>query len=55
MHLMHEIREGLDDDTEAALINLDQSKAFNKVDHLFLATVLGDCQISTGVPQMEIY
>ncbi len=28
------------DDTEAALINLDQSKAFDRVDHRFLAAVL---------------
>ena len=28
------------DSIEAALINLDQSKAFNRVDHRFLASVL---------------
>ena len=37
---MCEVLEGLEDDTEAALINLDQSKAFDKVDHRFLATVM---------------
>ena len=40
LHLVHEVLEGLKDDTEAALINLDQSKAFDRVDHLFLVTVL---------------
>ena len=40
LHLVREILEGLKDDTEAALINLDQSKAFNGVDHRFLATIL---------------
>ena len=37
---MREILEGLEDDTEAALINLDKSKAFGRVDHRFLVTVL---------------
>ena len=32
--------EGIKDDTEAVLISLDQSKAFDRVDHRFLATVL---------------
>ena len=40
LHLIREVREGIKDDTEAALINLDQSKAFDRVDHRFLATVL---------------
>ena len=34
------MQEGLEDGTEAALINLDQSKSFNRVDHRFLSTVL---------------
>ena len=38
-HLIREIREGLEDDTKAALINLDQSKAFDRLDHRFLASV----------------
>ena len=29
MHLVREILEGLDDDAEATMINLDQSKAFD--------------------------
>ena len=37
---MREILERLVAGTEAALINLDQSKAFDRVDHRFLATVL---------------
>ena len=40
LHLVRQILEGIKDDTEAALINLDQSKAFDRVDHRFLATVL---------------
>ena len=37
---LHLIRKVLEDDTEAALISSDQSKAFDRVDHRFLATVL---------------
>ena len=40
LHLEREVLEELEDGTEAALINLDQSKAFNSIDHRFLATVL---------------
>ena len=40
LHLVHQILEGIEDDTEAALINLDQSKAFDRVDYRFLAAVL---------------
>ena len=40
LHLILEIIEWLEDGTEAALINLDQSKAFGRVDHRFLASVL---------------
>ena len=39
LHLVRQILEGIEDDTEAALINLDQSKAFDRVDHRFLAAV----------------
>ena len=38
--MIREVLEGIEDDTEAALISLDQSKAFDRVDHRFLATVL---------------
>ena len=38
--MIHEVREGIKDGTEATLISLDQSKAFDRVDHRFLATVL---------------
>ena len=38
--MVRNILEGLKDDTKAALINLDQSKAFDGVDYRFLATVL---------------
>ena len=40
LHLIREVLEGIKDDTEAALISLDQSKVFDRVDHRFLATVL---------------
>ena len=40
LHLIREVLEGIKDDTEAALISLDQSKAFDRVDHQFLASVL---------------
>ena len=40
LHLVREIIEGIEDYTEAALISLDHSKAFDRVDHRFLATVL---------------
>ena len=40
LHLIREVIEGIEDDTEATLISLDQSKTFDKVDHRFLATVL---------------
>ena len=40
LHLIHDIPEGIEDGTEAALISLDQSKAFDNVDHRLLATVL---------------
>ena len=39
-HMVRKILEGLKDNTKAVLINLDQSKAFDRVDHQFLATVL---------------
>ena len=39
LHLIREVLEGIEDDTEAALISLDQSKAFDRVDHRFLVTV----------------
>ena len=40
LHLIREVLEGIKENTEAALISLDQSKAFDRVDHRFLATVL---------------
>ena len=40
LHLIREVLEGIEDGTEAALISFDQSKAFDRVDHRFLATVL---------------
>ena len=40
LHLIRKVLEGIEDGTEAALISLDQSKAFDRVDHRFLATVL---------------
>ena len=40
LHLVYEVLGGIEDGTEAALNNLDQSKAFERLDHRFLATVL---------------
>ena len=40
LDLVREILKEIKDDDEAALINLDQSKAFDRVDHQFLTTVL---------------
>ena len=40
LHLIREVLEGIEDNTEAALISLDQYKAFDRVDYRFLATVL---------------
>ena len=40
LHLICEVLEGIKDGTGAALISLDQSKAFDRVDHRFLASVL---------------
>ena len=40
LHLLNLVLEGIEDDTEAALISLDQSKAFDRVDYRFFATVL---------------
>ena len=40
LHLIHEVLEGIEDGSEATLISLDQSKAFNRVEHWFLASVL---------------
>ena len=40
LHLIREVLEGIEDGTKAALISLDQSKAFDRVDHRFLASVL---------------
>ena len=40
LDLFCKIIEGIEDDTDAVLISFDQSKAFNWVDHRFLAVVL---------------
>ena len=40
LHLIREVLEGIEDGTEATLICLDQSKAFDRVGYRFLATVL---------------
>ena len=39
-HLVCEVLKGIKDETKAALINLDQSKAIKGVDHRFLGMVL---------------
>ena len=48
LHLVREVQKGLRDDTKAALINLDQFKAFDRVDHRFLATVLETVGFKAG-------
>ena len=40
LHLVSKIIEGIEDDNHAVLMNLDQSKAFDRVDHGFLVAVL---------------
>ena len=40
LHLIREVLERIEDSMEASLINLDPSKAFDRVDHCFLASVL---------------
>ena len=40
LHLVRTVLEGIEDDKGSALITLDQSKAFDRVDHRFLASVL---------------
>ena len=40
LHLVREALEGIKDSIEAALVNLDQSKAFDRLDHRFLVSVL---------------
>ena len=52
-HLVREILEGIKDDDEATLINLDQSKAFDRVDHQFLATVLETAGFEPEFQQMD--
>ena len=47
LHLIRDILEGLKDGTEAALINLDQSKTFDRVNHRFLASVLETARFKT--------
>ena len=53
LHLNCEILEGFKDGTKAALINLDQSKAFDRVDHRYLAPVLETAGFKTGVLQKD--
>ena len=40
LHLIRKVLVGIEDGTEAALISLDQSKGFHRLNHRFLATVL---------------
>ena len=48
LNLVRKILEELEDGNEAALTNLDPSKAFHKVDHRFLATVLETVRFKSG-------
>ena len=47
LHLIREVLEGIEDGTETALIILDQSKAFTRVDHWFLVSVLDTAGFQT--------
>ena len=40
LHFIRKVLEGIEDGTEAALISVDQFRAFDRVDHRFLASVL---------------
>ena len=40
LHFVYKILKGWEDSTEATLINLDYFKAFDSIDHWFLANVL---------------
>ena len=40
LHLIREVLDGIEDGTKATLISLDQSKAFDRFDYRFLATIL---------------
>ena len=40
LHLIRKVLEGIEDGMEATLISLDQSKAFDRVNHWFLSTIL---------------
>ena len=40
LNLVHEVLERLEDNTKAILINSDQAKSFDRMDHWFLVTVL---------------
>ena len=48
LHLICEVLEGIEDGTETAPISLDQSKAFDRVDHRFLASVLASVLETAG-------
>ena len=50
LHLVREVLEGIEYGTEAALISLDQSNTFDRVDHRFLVTVL---ETAGFQPQMD--
>ena len=49
LHLVRDILEGLKDDSEAALVNLDQDGPS------VLGDGSGDCRIHAGVTQMDQY
>ena len=53
LNLIREVLEGIEDGTEAALISLDQSKAFDRFDHRFFGVCFKDRRIPTGVPQAD--
>ena len=54
LQLIREVLEGIEDGTEAALISLDQSKAFDRIDHRFLATVLETAGFEPGFEVIHV-
>ena len=51
--LVREVLEGIEDVTEIALINLDQSNDFNRVDHRFLAIVFETARLKPEFRMMN--
>lgn len=53
LHLVHTILDEIDDSADAALANLDQSKAFGRVNHHFLKATLEAAGFGKGFCNMD--